>query len=117
MRDLVFEKRRNSRVNTIVKVDIFNYFSGKFIANGYITDVSYGGMRVESNKHFGDEDDILLKFVLNNGQYFENIKGRIVRTGKESFTYFYAIKFIDVSLRDKIRLWFYSKKMAKSDLN
>ena len=114
MRDSVFEKRRNFRVNTIIKINIFNYYSGKFLGTGYITDVSIGGLRVESIKNISDDDDVLVKFILNNFQYFENIRGRIIRTGKESFTYFYGIKFMDVSFRDRVRLWFYSRKIEKS---
>lgn len=108
-----YEKRKHLRVNTIVKVDVFNYYSGKFISSGYITDIGIGGLRIEANEHINDEDDVLLKFILTNGHFFENLRGRIIRTGKESFTYFYGIKFIDVSLRDRVRLWFFSKKMEK----
>lgn len=116
MLNQTFEKRKHLRVSNIVRIDIFNFFSGKFISSGYITDICVGGIRVESNEKINDEDDVLLKFILPNGNYFDNLKGRIMRTGKESFTFFYGIKFLDVSLRDKLRLWFYSKKMEKNAL-
>ena len=116
MSENIFEKRKHIRVSNIVSVDIYNYFSGKYICSGYITDICVGGMRLESNEYMNGEDDVLLKFFLPNGNYFDNLKGKIIRTGKESFTYFYGIQFSEVSLKDKLRLWFYAKRMGKITL-
>ncbi len=116
MNNIGSEKRRHVRVSNIIMVDIYNYFSGKFISSGFITDICVGGMRVESNEQLDAEDEVLLKFILPTGNYFDNMKGKIVRTGKESVTIFYGISFLDISLLDKLRLWFYAKKMRKNAL-
>jgi hypothetical protein len=108
-----FEKRRHERINTIIRADLFTFsqYDPRFVGKGVITDIGIGGMKLETNDVIEEGEDLLIKFFLPRGQYFDNIRGRIVRTQKDSFTFIYGIRFIDIKFLDKIKIWLFTKRV------
>ena len=107
----IYEKRRHDRIDAIIKVDIFEYRGGKFLGKGYITDISISGLRVETNDEINDSEDLFIKFLLPNGYYFDGIRSRILRTQKDSFSFIYGIRFVELFFKDKFRIWMFTKNI------
>ena len=110
MVDTRVKRRKYRRIKAIIMADLFSLPEEVLIGKACITDLSLGGMRIETNEALRVGDVLLIKFLLPNGQYFDKIRGRIVRTSKESFTFTYGIKFTEISLIDRIKLWLFSLK-------
>ena len=103
----IYEKRRHARIDIVLTADLFRFgnYNPKFLGKGIITDLGIGGMKIETNDVISEEEELFIKFFLPNGAYFDNIRGKIMRTQKVSFTYTYGIRFIEIKLRDKFRIW------------
>lgn len=108
----IYEKRKHSRIDIVLTADVFRFshYEPKFLGKGVITDLGIGGMKIETNDVIDEKEELLIKFFLPEGVYFDNIRGKIVRTRKESFTFTYGIRFIEMKFRDKFRIWRFSVK-------
>jgi c-di-GMP-binding flagellar brake protein YcgR len=100
------EKRKHKRIPAVILVDLYTPDNSLYLGRGCITDISFGGMQIETKEKI-DESNVSLKFFLSTGVKFENIHARIVRTTKTSFTYIYGLKFLSMNLFDKLRLWLF----------
>jgi c-di-GMP-binding flagellar brake protein YcgR len=110
MVDTRVKRRKYRRIKATIMADLFSLPDGMSVGRACITDLSLGGMKIETSEPLKTGDMFLIKFSLPNGQYFDKIRGRIVRTSKESFTFTYGIKFTEISLIDRIKLWLFSLK-------
>ncbi|MFH1823761.1 MAG: PilZ domain-containing protein [Candidatus Firestonebacteria bacterium] len=107
------KRRKYTRISAVVMAELFSLPDKKIIGKACITDLSLGGMRVETNEPLKTDDMFLIKFSLPNGQYFDKIKSKIVRSAKVDFTFTYGIKFTEINLIDRIRLWLFSLKAKR----
>jgi c-di-GMP-binding flagellar brake protein YcgR len=105
------ERRRHKRIRTNVIADIYiySYFSPKFLTKGVITDLSVGGVKVEASSLI-DEEDLLITFFLKGDRKFYNLRGRIIRTTKDSLVFAYGIRFMEIKASDKLKIWLYALK-------
>ncbi|MEK6647026.1 MAG: PilZ domain-containing protein [Candidatus Firestonebacteria bacterium] len=103
------EKRKHLRISTIILADLyaldrFNTFLGR----GCITNVSTSGMQIETKDPItASSSDFLLKFSLPNGTFFDQIRGRIMRVKKDTFTQIYGIRFTRIHWKDKFKIWWF----------
>ena len=105
--ELRIEKRRHKRLKTIILADIYAINGNRLLGRGCITDISAGGVQIETREPVTVDEEFILKFYLPNGTSFDKIKGVIVRRNKESFTYLYGIKFTEISFSDRVKIWWY----------
>ena len=114
MEKLEYERRKHKRIRTNYLADIYlySYFSPKFLTKGVITDLSISGIKIEAHSSIKDVD-LLITFTLPGDEKFYNIRGRVIRDIKESFTHIYGIKFVDMKFKDKLKIWIYILKHTK----
>ena len=102
------ERRRHRRyiANSEAELFAFSVETPRFIGKGLVTDISFGGLRFESNFEF-EQEDILLKFYLPGDRKLFAVRCRKVRTGKEPTRLIYGLKIYEALFTEKIRLWLY----------
>lgn len=104
------DTRKSKRINIIILADVSSTLynvSGR----GCIVDLSTGGMGIETTDDLGKADYVNIRFALPNGTVFNNIRGIIVRRSKNGPTYSYGIRFTDISLMDKFRIFKFTRKL------
>jgi len=106
---IIIERRKKKRLNILIFVDIYDIYSGNTICSGVITNISTGGIQVEIKEEVTKKGEILLGFSLPNGFIFSGIHGIIVRKERDSFAYVYGIKFIKISFKDKVKIWWFMR--------
>ena len=105
--------RINKRLSAIIIADIFSTPDRIQIGKGCITDFSLGGIRIETNEPLKEDEIFIFKFLLPDGQFFDGVRGKVVRSYKETFTFAYGVRFLEVRFRDRIKLWIYGLRANK----
>ena len=105
-----YEKRRNKRVKTHIKADIYiySYYNPKFLGKGIISNLGGGGVKFETTDDLDEDEDLLITFFLPNGRKYYNIRSRIARKQKDAFVYSYGLRFYEMKLLDRIRIMFFT---------
>ncbi len=106
-RRIHFEKRKSKRLSTVILADLYTLDMKAIQARGCITDISVGGMQIETNEPIDVQGEFAMTWYLPNGMSFRNIRGEIRRTAKETFTYVYGIQFTNIRFYDRLRIWWY----------
>ena len=105
--------RRSARISTLTLARLFDTVTGELIATVAITDISAGGMQIETSEEIKAADEFVINFTLPNGSEVKNIVGKIMRHTKTSFTEVYGIKFIKIKFFAKMKIKGFIRKAAR----
>ena len=97
------ERRRSLRVGVRILIDVFLLGELSTRSRGVISDISLGGMALETTEDLRLGDALILRFSLDAKNFFD-LKGKILRKEKQPGTLKYGIKFTKIGLIEKIRL-------------
>ena len=103
-------KRRHRRVDVNIVVNLYEPDSAEPTAQGIIKNLSAGGIGVETRGVFKENNIIQLNFYLPDGTYLRNVEGRIVWLRQKNGSYNLGVRFLDIGIRNKLRIWWYVRK-------
>lgn len=97
------ERRRFPRAPLAVLLEIWAKDKKKTIGKGFITNLSEGGLAIETNFRLNLGDNFLLRFTLPNGWNFD-LWGDIVYINEGVLTKAYGVKFNRIETEQKSRI-------------
>jgi len=102
-KNILVERRKYPRVSMLVLLDL--YVDGEINARGrgVITDLSLGGMALETKENFDVGETLVLRFKVVEGVNFA-MEGEVVRKDKKLSTTGYGVKFFNIGFKQKIKL-------------
>jgi len=103
-KDDFFNKRKHTRIDAVAKVDVYDYYTGKFMRSGYILDISLGGLKIGFSDNIGDVEVLFLKFVLSDKIFFDGFRAKVIRIDRDACFHTYGLKFIKTNIINKIKL-------------
>jgi c-di-GMP-binding flagellar brake protein YcgR len=98
------ERRKSPRVPVEVDFQLWRHKKVKKKAKGSIKDISLDGMRVETDLSLPIGSDIVFSLDLPAELKF-NLNGKIIWQKKEDKTYIYGIKFSELNITEKPKLY------------
>src|SRR3989338_5397914 len=101
------EKRQPRRLSMIVMADLSSMDGKKMFGRGCITDVSIGGLQIETKEELPLPENAMvvsLNFYLPIGMGFISVQGHLRRASKE-MAYQYGVQFTEIRWFDRLRLW------------
>lgn len=97
------EKRKFPRTPLAVLLEMWSEDKKKTVARGFITNLSEGGMAVETNFRLKTGENFLLRFTLPNGWNFD-LWGKIVYAKEGVLTKAYGVTFKRVETEERARI-------------
>jgi len=97
------ERRRFKRVGVSIFIDVFVQGDLKTRGRGVISDLSLGGMALETKEDLGIGNVLILRFNLDANNLID-LKGKIVRKEKQPALIKYGIQFIKIGFFVKLKL-------------
>jgi len=90
------DQRKAPRKRLAVLLDVCSHASCKRLGKGFITNLSEGGMALETTERLREGEKFLLRFTLLNGWEFD-LLGKIVHSRNSVFTRAYGVEFSKVN--------------------
>jgi c-di-GMP-binding flagellar brake protein YcgR len=97
-------KRGSIRIDTVILADVADTVHS-ITGRGCIVDLSMGGMKIETKDNLDRADYVDVTFALPNGTTFRRIRGRIMRKTKGTLTFIYGIRFVEISMWDRFKIF------------
>ena len=97
------ERRKSPRAPIAVLLEITTKDKKKIIGKGFITNLSEGGLALETNFRLQMGDAFLLRFTLPNGWNFD-FWGDIVYVKEGILTKAYGVKFNKIGTEEKTKI-------------
>lgn len=98
-----FERRKHPRLKVLMLLDLYSRDSLVSRTRGAITDLSLGGVKVETKAKFNLGDTIVLRFKVNEDLNLD-IKGKILWAQEGVHTNTYGAEFSDIGFFLKLKL-------------
>jgi c-di-GMP-binding flagellar brake protein YcgR len=108
------ERRQYSRVPMAALVAMQSKKENRLVGRGFITNLSEGGMGMESADHVPMNEDMIMKFTLMNGWSFE-VPGKVKYSKGGVLTRAYGTQFSGLNSYDATRIRNFVEAQLKNE--
>lgn len=108
------ERRKYSRVPLAALLEVYSQDDSKLLGRGFVTNLSEGGLAMETADRVRLNENMLMCFTLMNGSSFE-VPGQIIYSKGGVLTQAYGVEFSEMKHYDATRIRNFVEAQLKNE--